>query len=678
MSDQEKQREEQLLRQFKRLDSFLHDNTLRFEEEFDTHNKALKKARDDIREQEDEQENKLVSRELRHLNSIRNSTEAMKSAREIDAEDGITNRIHMMTIVLARMSNPKLFQLLIQKRLNITDLEHLTFVQMPHEVDAILFITNPLLIFELLVDLMKFREKHKGFIFMYLSNRIARWLFCFTRFLIDYDELERMVRLTFLHEKRFTPFKQQFLKVVQQLCEDTRKQVESRQKPLFHNDLRRLYMLLTHALFIACREGIAVQTEIKSALTELVPRLNFDNKALTDDGEYHEFSIHHLGIPTLKDSFLEQFERLKQQDMVYTLEFLGYLHPADRQLILSFQYRQSRSYILRLLARLKQEYQQHQGTPPVHYHQITETLHQLINYQELLSDPEVDQSLVKVMFPEGQLAMGGTIPLGSNLNIPQSPLPEFIPSKEIFDAFYFDPADALRNDFLVELAAIPFKYVLSQRDIPGFYLLTLGEFFLMESEPEAFEAVLDYMLYSGQMTSMEILVAKDCAANLRRMADKLLKQIGTVRPEVAFFNGLNQLQWTNACLAVSRLRTPLEKKFPRILNRVQHQTMLMTFLLEIEKWLADRKKIKPHQLKATEIPHVLTSYQAKTIYQHLERIPACAPWKPQLDYYLSHEKHFVHEILTVHKQHVQLLAYDKIRFRSREPMDDNFNENGDL
>ena len=54
LSEQDKKRQDQMLRQFKRLDAFLNENTLRFKQEFDTHNTVLEKARLDIQRQEEE------------------------------------------------------------------------------------------------------------------------------------------------------------------------------------------------------------------------------------------------------------------------------------------------------------------------------------------------------------------------------------------------------------------------------------------------------------------------------------------------------------------------------------------------------------------------------------------------------------------------------------------------
>ena len=590
----------------------------------------------------------------------------MRSAKEIDAEDGITNRVHMMTIILAKMSNPKLFDLLIKKRLRIKDLENLTFVEMPHEVDAVLFITNPMLIFELLLDIIKFREKHKGFVFTYLTNRVARWLFCFTQFLMRYDEFEKMVSLTLLHYKRFAPNKEQFRQTIHLLCKEVQETVEKKKKSVFMNDLRRLYMILSRALFISTREGKHAPPEIRAMLAELNAVVIIDANRLKEDEIYPEFIEFHFATPSLKSEFHQQYRLLKEQDIGFTFEFLGYLHEDDRHLILLSCYHQSKIYILDLLSKLKLEFKRHGESIPEYHNLIVTSINKIIDYKALLNDPEIDNKLVNSVFSDGQIVLGGQFVAAPKPQPFQktSPLPEFIPAQDVFDTFYFGQEEALEKNYLQELAWIPFCYLkVDLNGQPTFNILTFGEISLLDLPAETYEDLLDYLLLTGQIAQMERVVYMQQRNALFDFGTRLCERLRFEREAVETYNSHHHLKFDMLKISLEKVRRILEENHPEYFKRVRQKQRTMVFLKEIEQWLADRKKLKPHKLAPDDIPHLLKSYQAKEVYTFLRRTATGVQHAEQLKALLEHEKEFTADLLTIHKINMNLLAHERVRFQ---------------
>ena len=78
----------------------------------------------------------------------------------IDGPHGIASYLNTITIAFARNANPALFNALVKKKLHLSDLSQLDFQQIPLESDAVLFITNPLIIFQVLNDFLRYESNN--------------------------------------------------------------------------------------------------------------------------------------------------------------------------------------------------------------------------------------------------------------------------------------------------------------------------------------------------------------------------------------------------------------------------------------------------------------------------------------------------------------------------------------
>ncbi|MGK5095142.1 hypothetical protein WDW89_24425 [Deltaproteobacteria bacterium TL4] len=634
-------RQEQMMRQFKRIDSFLQANSKKFYQEFDTYNTQLVNAR------------------LKLLDQSKGDTvsEEMKEVLEIDDEDGIASRLNITTLSLARLANPQLFNFLIKKKL---DPNGTNYLQIPLEVDAILFITNPMLVFDLIHDFLKFRARYSSYIYMYISNRISRWLFRFTQFVMIYDKFDKIVQLTLLQPKRFNPFKQQFQSAIQLICAEALDCIIDGEKPLFINDLRRLYLIMSKALLISTSEGEIAAPEICAVLKELIPIIDIDPSQLKADRIEQEFEQFHFLNP--KEQFAEQYQYLKQQDFSQLSLFLGHLHPEDRMKVLKQDYLQSQTDVLRIFSEIKTYYQSHDYDLPDHYQTIVETLRMIVDYQSVIQSTFKNEKLIQHVFVKGTLSLEEFPEFVEELDIHKS-YDNIIPKETIFNTFHFNSKQALEQNYLFELSGLPYCFLTIEYARPHFQYFTLGELLLLDLPNRAYRDFLGYLLGSGQMVPIELEVCLNQLPEMTDLVSGLADKIKLRRKKISVYDRNNMLRFYDFKKAIQELHDLLEIRYPSLLTRFQYTQFLSSILGDIQRWVARKKDISLQELKPEWVSDLIYSPQIQKVYDQLQSTLTGHLYGKYFDFFMEQKVQLGKQLIEMHQSQQSILNYERVRFQ---------------
>ncbi|MBF0237050.1 MAG: hypothetical protein HQM12_05030 [SAR324 cluster bacterium] len=642
-----KERQEQMLRQFARIDKFLQANSKKFYQEYDTFNEFLVETRLHILEQAE------------HLQREHNEelTEEMRDVLSIDAEDGIANRLNMMTLILARMANPPLFNFLIQHKLNVKNIENLSFQQIPLEVDTLLFITNPLLAFDLVFDLLEFRNRHNRFVHLYITNRIARWLFRFTQFVINYDQFDKVIQLTLLQPARFDAYKDKFVKSVHFLAAEALDHILNDKKSIYVNDLRRLYLILSRTLFIAARSGQTIAPEILEMLTDLIPIMDMDPEQLKEDGFYAEYQEIHFMNP--QKVFLQQFTELQKQDVDHVLVFLGSIHPVDRNQILQMVYDRTRLYPLKLFASIKKHYQQNEGVIPVYYKMVAESLRQIVDYHSVKNGGMVRKEVYEPLFFQEHLSLADhkiEAPSEELLHKPQ----EWLTPAQIFEAFHKAGAGDDKK-ILFDLASLPFCYIMIEFGRPSYHTFSLIHLFILDLQPKTYRDILGYLAGSLQMDSRELDVCLKQIKALNDFTQDLVVRNKIRRKRIKMYDSKNQLRFYDFNAALVEINDELEARYPQILFRFEYRKMLMEFLEESKRWLAIKKGQTVQALTADDMHKLLSGKEWPLVVKALKDSVIGRVYSEKYQALMDNEDKLRKELLEIHGLQQQVVDYEKLR-----------------
>ncbi len=654
-------RKEKMVRQFRRIDQFLKSNSRKFYQAYDTHNATLERLREQIKAQEEE------------MRSLAENDDALaqeiQSVAEIDAADGVANRLNTMTAVLARIANRQLFNLYIKNRLPLHDLTRFSLRKIPWEADAILFITNPLMTFDLMEDFLKYRQRQSNFIYMYITNRIARLLFRFTQFVMVYDEFEKVVQLTFLHPKRFAPFKNQVNNAVHELCVETRECLLDQRPAIFLNDLRRLYLMLSRALFLSCIRGQAVPSEVKEMLLELNPVLDLDSEALHTDGIHEEFEQYHFTSPQFHKMLLDQYAMLQRQDIEYTFVFLGHIHPTDRAFILEALYQQSPSYVLLLFSKLREFYSYHGENLLPYYKYTANTIREIVQYEDVQHNPSVDESLKANVFWNETLYLGEK---PGSLLVEEDEL-ELAPDNDtaidptmsqslLFDTLQNDPAEAQQKNYIFGLAGWPFCYLTIEYGKPQFHIFTLGEMILLDIPNRARNELIDYLLHTTQISVTEKSVIEQQMPLITDLVKRLVKNWKLKPDRVDMFDRKNRLKFYGFKQSCLHLHETFHLYLPDFLLLCSFKQFLLDTLLETERWLAREKNRMVGQIAPEWIQHFLESDQTSSFFESLKLSSVGRQYAPELKIALGNPELFKQQLVYNHLIKQKILEYERIRF----------------
>lgn len=656
----ERAKQQRLLRQLQRIDRFLKSNSRKFYQEYDTHNAILEKYRAQLKENA-EQYKQLIG-----------SNSDLASVAEIDAEDGVAGRLNQTTLVLARMANPYLFNGLIKKRLKLNQLNEISFRQIPLEVDAILFITNPLLVFDLLQDFLKFRKKQPHFIQLYITNRIARWLFRFTQFVMIYDQFDKIVQLTLLQQNRLTPYSQQIAEVVQILCDGAKESVLENETPVFLNDLRRLYMIFSKALFISSKKGQRLPAELKNCLHSLNPVLNLEPAVLKRDGMLQEFQQFHFASSQFREAFLNDYEELQRRDVQFAFEFLGMLHPTDRATVIEQLYQQSKSYVLQLFQKVREYYAVHGSGLPTIYKDVANTIREIVHFADVKRDATVDEALVEAVFFNESLYLGeipddiATVHLDDadlELVSQQDEDTEVFASKaKIFKLFQEDPNAAQNQSLIFELSRMPFIYLTVEYGKPHFNLFTFGEMMLMELDGKAVQDTIQYLYRTAQVNQEEREVISKYQPQVRKQVRNLVRKWKLHHDRVDLHDHRGNLQFFDFKHALNYIKDMFHIHFPEFQQRLHYLNFQLTLLREMDRWLAREHNVALEDIDPEHMFQLLRSDQANEIMEQQKRSPVGRQFTFELKDAQKSPELFKATLSETHTIREKLKSYERVRF----------------
>jgi len=666
----DKARQEKMMLQFRRIDKFLQANSKRFYQEYDTYNTILTRLREQLEKSENE---------LRQMTQSKTSSASdLNFVAQIDAEDGVSNRLNMQTLALVRLANGRLFNFLIKQQLNVQDLQNISFRQIPREADAILFITNPLLVFELINDFLKYRKNKPSFIYIYITNRVARWLFRFTQFVMVYDQFHKIVKLTLLQPARFSPFKSALMLSVRTLCREARDSVLDQEKPVFLNDLRRLYIILARALLMYTMDGQHPPSEIKTILSELTPVISLGLDELREDGIQAEFQLYHFTSPDVLDSFFEEFSILQQRDVEYTYEFLGFLHPTDLHMLLVEFYNQSKSYVIQLFLKIREYYEYHGQDLPAHYNTIANAIRKIVDYQEVMGDSTVSDELKQQAFWEESLYLAKP----SSKQMFQSTLSgegvelatlsgsgeaTFVTREQIFEAFYHDPVQAKAKNLLMELASIPFCYLTIEYGKPRFNLFTFGDTWLMELPRSAYGDLLQYLYNTGQLDNMEVGVLKRQMKEIAQLMKSLVKKLKINLEKAPIYDHRQLLTFYQFEQAVYNITDFFQHHWPDFLNRRHQQQFILELLWETERWISRTENAAIHELDPQWVIQFISSDEFEPLLTSLKETTVGRTYHDDLREAMVQGESFKQRLIQNYRIRRKLLEYERVRFEDQKP-----------
>ncbi|MGK0291066.1 MAG: hypothetical protein ACI86H_002533 [bacterium] len=651
------EKKEKMMSQFKRIDHFLQSKSSIFYREYDQHNLQIAKIREQLQFQD---------KELLQLAEKEGFTSDLNAVLAIDAEDGVSNQLNQMTVSIARVANPSFCTYLSKTGLDLINshAEKNYYSKIPKETDAVIFMTNPLVVFNLLHKFITYLQKQAPFIKIYIINRIARWFFRFIQFILEYDQFEKLVQVTFLQEKRLNPYKHQFLQTIRFLCKEAKENVLDNEKPIFINDLRRLYIILSRVLLVANARGITPPDEISEVLKELVPILNLETSALKKDAVYDDFEAYHFTIPTLKKTFLEHYNQLQKQKSKHLLHFLGYLHPDDRTTILKTLYKKSKTYVIKLFLKIRQIYESDKNGFSDYYQDLATGIQKVVTYQDVRNDSTVSSELIQEAFWKEILYLEKTETskveeLG--LNTQETSLE----SHQLFDAFFDDAPQARKSTKLLQLAGITFCYITFEFGKYHFNLFRYGEVVMMGLPDQMHKSILKYIKNSGQITQKEKEVLESEVPSLRNLMSKVIPKAKTY-PHLNLYDDNNKLQLLPLKNILESLHGKIPVNNPIFLKEHEDREFILMILLEIERWFAKQKNISVDEVTPdTIIPILNSDEELDKFFAEFRQTSIGRLYEEELKSSLQLKDYFYQQLVLNNRIKKRLLEYERTRLTTK-------------
>ena len=588
----------------------------------------------------------------------------------IDGPHGIASYLNTITIAFARNANPALFNALVKKKLNLNDISKLDFQQIPLESDAVLFITNPLIIFQVLNDFLRYREQQSDVIYLYITNRVSRWLYRFTQFVFLYDEFYRIVSLTFLHPKRFPPFEKVVFKTIQMLTQEAKESILNQEKPIFLNDLRRLYVIFVRARFLALQTGKQPPKTLQNIIEELVPVISLDPVELKADHIQKELNLYHFTSPKLEQNFLKELNAIQQVEVENLFEFIGFLHPIDQRFFLEKCYQQSKMYLLSLFMHIRKYYEYHQENLPPYYKKLVDIMRYLAPYEEVVRDPNADQTLIAEAYHRETLYIGqfpdAETPEEewlSDLGITRASAVDWkIPTKDIIFQPFEKNLVAANNQSIFELIRYPFFYVTLEFSKPCFHLLTLGQFFLMNVSKQTYSDLLNYFYGSKQIHVEQEKILHSLQPMIETLVNQWIKRTNFKKMNVEMYDNQKFLKFYDCATTQKELIPFFQTSWQEYLSTWENYQFIVDVLEELQRFLAIEKNIILRELEPQWIPHFLQSERIHDFLHYLQTTPIARTYPKILNRASTHSERFIEYLLQTYESLQKILEYEKVRF----------------